>query len=387
MARLGLNRNPNSPFCEGMGSSKDRSEDTNRREKWHKLEIPIFVGEDAFGWTHRLERYFMLKEVTEEEKMQATVMALDGKALSWYHWWEKCNPNLNWEGFNIVVVHRFQLSMIQNPFEQLLSLKQTGTMEEYVEDFEKYVGALRTIDQEFVRGIFLNGLKEELQAEVKLYELHLLSEIIQKVLSVEQKNLLINKRSNYNYTTRITDMTRSKPYTKTVTVESRPNIDRKSDNSSGNSVMGNPGQSHTVESIKNRGGDFKLLSSAEIRGKEKRDCVSGVMNHITEKTGFTTTKSWKVEGLLKGVSVVILIDCGVSHNFIATELVEKLKLEVLDTPPYWVEVGDGHEVRCKGKCAQLKFQMQQLEEAQDFYLFTLKGYGPRVELIGRIRRN
>ena len=87
--------------------------------------------------------------------------------------------------------------MIQNPFEQLLSLKQTGTVEEFVEDFEKYVGALRTIDQEFVRGIFLNGLKEELQAEVKLYDLHSLSEIIQKALLIEQKNVLLNKRNSY----------------------------------------------------------------------------------------------------------------------------------------------------------------------------------------------
>ena len=107
-----------------------------------------------------------MKDVTEDEKMQVTVMALEGKALSWYQWWERCNPNPNWERFRLSVVRRFQPSMIQNQFEQLLSLKQTGTVEEFVEDFEKYVGALRTIDQEFVRGIFLNDLKEELQAEV-----------------------------------------------------------------------------------------------------------------------------------------------------------------------------------------------------------------------------
>lgn len=219
MNRLNQNREQASPFHEGIRSSGDRNEEVHRREKWRKLEIPIFPGDDAFGWTHRLERYFLLKEVTEEEKMHATVMALEGKALSWYHWWEKCNPNSNCEGFKIAVVRRFQPSMIQNPFEQLLSLKQTGTVEEYVENFEKYVGAMRTIDQEFVRGIFLNGLEQELQAEVKLYEINSLSEMIQKVLLIEQKNMLINMKPSYSYATRNTENSRSIPYTKTVTLE------------------------------------------------------------------------------------------------------------------------------------------------------------------------
>nr|XP_027188679.1 uncharacterized protein LOC113785810 [Cicer arietinum] len=406
--KFGSNREQSSPFQEGTRSDGGRSEEVHRREKWRKLEIPIFAGEDVLGWTHRLERYFLLKEVTEEEKMQATVMAQEGKALSWYHWWEKCNPNPNWEGFKIAVVRRFQPSMVQNPFEQLLSLKQTGTVDEYVENFEKYVGAMRTIDQEFVRGIFLNGLKQELQAEVKLYELNSLSEMIQKVILIEQKNMLVNMKNGYSYASRTNGNSRSMPYSKTITLESKLSSDQKS------STMSGTGQSQSVESVKNRGGEFKHLTSAEVREKrekglcfrcdepynrehrcknrqfkmiimeeEEEEGVEEVEEplqsfrslHLSlcSMSGFTTTRSWKVEGLLEGVAVVILIDCGASHNFIATKLVERLHLTIMETSPYMVEVGDGHKVRCKGKCAQLKFQMQNLEAIQDFYLFTLKG--------------
>ena len=90
--RFGQNRDcdrEGGPILEGIGSSGGHLEDTNRREKWRKLEIPIFAGEDLFGWTHRLERYFLLKDVIEDEKMQAAMMALEGKALSWYQWWER----------------------------------------------------------------------------------------------------------------------------------------------------------------------------------------------------------------------------------------------------------------------------------------------------------
>ncbi|XP_057445430.1 uncharacterized protein LOC130737629 [Lotus japonicus] len=126
--------------------------------KWRKLEIPVFGGDDAFGWVQKLERYFQLREVTEEEKMQATLLALEGKALSWFQWWERCNPRPSWEAFKVAVVRRFQPAMMQNPFELLLSLKQTDTVEVFVEEFEKYVGALRDRSR-FCQGNLLEWLE------------------------------------------------------------------------------------------------------------------------------------------------------------------------------------------------------------------------------------
>jgi len=40
-----------------------------------------------------LKRHFRLKEVIEEERMLAVLIALEGKALNWLQWWETCNPN------------------------------------------------------------------------------------------------------------------------------------------------------------------------------------------------------------------------------------------------------------------------------------------------------
>jgi len=36
--------------------------------RWRKLDIPVFAGEEAYGWINRLECYFRLKEVSEDEK-------------------------------------------------------------------------------------------------------------------------------------------------------------------------------------------------------------------------------------------------------------------------------------------------------------------------------
>ncbi|KAJ1405498.1 hypothetical protein SESBI_25852 [Sesbania bispinosa] len=48
----------------GFGAEK-----SIREERWRKLEIPLFSGEDAFGWLSRVERYFQMKGVTEGERL------------------------------------------------------------------------------------------------------------------------------------------------------------------------------------------------------------------------------------------------------------------------------------------------------------------------------
>ncbi|KAE9594889.1 putative nucleotidyltransferase, Ribonuclease H [Lupinus albus] len=89
--------------------------------------------------------------------------------------------------------------------------------------------------------------------------------------------------------------------------------------------------------------------------------------------GFTSSKSWKMEGTLGCRPVIVMIDCGASHNFISKKLVDSLQLQVEKTKTYVVEVGDGHHIKCQGKCSNLKLLVQQLEVSQDFYLFALKG--------------
>lgn len=95
--------------AESSGGGRTQG-DHVERDRWRKLEIPIFSGDDAYGWTHRLERYFELRSVPEEEKLRATLVAMEGRALSWYHWWARCNPEPTWDGFKLAVVRRIPLS-------------------------------------------------------------------------------------------------------------------------------------------------------------------------------------------------------------------------------------------------------------------------------------
>lgn len=79
-----------------------------KTERWRKLEIPIYDGEsDAYNWINKLERFFRMRDILEEEKIQAAMVALDGKALSCFQWWETCNSDIEWEDFKLAILERF----------------------------------------------------------------------------------------------------------------------------------------------------------------------------------------------------------------------------------------------------------------------------------------
>ena len=64
-------------------------------------------------------------------------------------------------------------------------------------------------------------------------------------------------------------------------------------------------------------------------------------------------KTMKLEGELKGVPILLLIDSGASHNYITRELVTALNLPITETKEYVVSLGDGSKRSSQGKCQGL----------------------------------
>lgn len=91
------------------------------------------------------------------------------------------------------MVRHFQPGLVQNPLGPLLSIKQTGSVMEYRERFEMLIAPLNREERIMLDGIFLNGLKEEIQAELKLFEARSLSELMDKALLLEENNLVLQR--------------------------------------------------------------------------------------------------------------------------------------------------------------------------------------------------
>ena len=89
--------------------------------------------------------------------------------------------------------------------------------------------------------------------------------------------------------------------------------------------------------------------------------------------GLSSKKTIKLWGKIGKEQVMVLIDCGASHNFISATFVKQQELDMNATSIYTVEVGDGRKLDCEGICSELTLEMQGLKIQQDFYVFDLGG--------------
>ena len=128
--------------------------------------MAVFHGDDAYTWVDRVERFFEIRGVPEEEWVSVAMVAMEGKALTWFRWWEEITAVQTWSMFKEVIIHHFQPELVQNLSEILLGVRQEGSVKEFLEIFEMYSRPLKITERRYLLGLFLNGLKDEVRKGV-----------------------------------------------------------------------------------------------------------------------------------------------------------------------------------------------------------------------------
>lgn len=87
----------------------------------------------------------------------------------------------------------------------------------------------------------------------------------------------------------------------------------------------------------------------------------------------TTLKTMKLEGKLQGVPILLMVDSGTSHNFVAPQVTTTLSIAIDSSKRFGVRVGDGHRVFTKAKYPGLPLQLGANEVVMDAYVLDLGG--------------
>ena len=132
-----------------------------------RIELPPFRGEDPFGWISRAEIYFAVQKVPTEQQLELTQICMEGMAWHWFKMLKEEDPQLNWERFKRAFFDRYGDHHSGNLFTQLKMLRQSGSVDDYVEEFEMLASHIAGITDEQYLGMFLGGLKEEIKMDVQ----------------------------------------------------------------------------------------------------------------------------------------------------------------------------------------------------------------------------
>lgn len=127
--------------------------------RYRKLDMPVFDGSDPVGWILRVKWYFGFYRLTEEEMLEAVVVALEDDALRWFQWENKRHPIRRWADLKGFILRQFCPVSDGSLHEQWLSTMQTTTVQEYRRRFIETAAPLERVSEEMLMGHFVNGLK------------------------------------------------------------------------------------------------------------------------------------------------------------------------------------------------------------------------------------
>lgn len=168
----------------------------NSNWRYRKLDMPVFDGTDPDGWLLRVERYFQFYRMNEGEMLDAAAVAMEGDALRWYQWENNRHPIRRWADLKLFVLRQFRSLNGGSLYEQWLSTTQVTTVSEYRRKFIETAAPLGQISEDMLLGHFVNGLKEEVKAEVRLLNPISLEHAMELAIRVEEKHKVSTLRKS-----------------------------------------------------------------------------------------------------------------------------------------------------------------------------------------------
>ncbi|KAA0045702.1 ty3-gypsy retrotransposon protein [Cucumis melo var. makuwa] len=330
--------------------------------------------------------------------------------MNWFRWAENRKWFRSWKELKERMYNRFRCRDYGTACARFLAIKQEGSVSEYLQKFEELSAPLPEMAEEVLEGTFTNGLDPRIRKEVFAMRVVGLEDLMEAAQLAEEK-AEVTKGGPYPYPyskeaakTNLgsSPKTFGSPPTKMVTLA------KKVVNQTSNS---NTSQSHTVggggrrEPSYRRWIDSKLQARKEkglcyrcdkpfskghrCKNRELKLCVvaddlidtemseednDGGMVEIgpivelslSSVVGLTAPGTSKIKGKVEDREVVVMIDCGATHNFISLRLVEEMQIATTETTQYGVIMGSGKAVQGKGMCTGVVVGLPGLTVVEDF---------------------
>ena len=131
-----------------------------------RIELPYFRGEDPFGWISRAEAFFTVQGTPPALRLEFAHISMEGPPWHWFKMLKEEDPLLDWEKFKTAFFYRYGGHCSGNLYMQLRMMKQRGSVDEFIEEFDMVASQLTELTNEQYLGLFMGGLKEEIRVKL-----------------------------------------------------------------------------------------------------------------------------------------------------------------------------------------------------------------------------
>lgn len=134
------------------------------------IQFPVFDGDNPQMWQILAEQYFDMFAIHDSYWVSMAILNFVGPPKVWLHSVRKKVIALDWGSFCALLCTRFGRDKHQLLIQQFYSLKQTGTVTDYIEQFETVMNNLLAysdaIHPLYFLTRFVEGLKNEIRSVV-----------------------------------------------------------------------------------------------------------------------------------------------------------------------------------------------------------------------------
>ncbi|XP_073265974.1 uncharacterized protein [Populus alba] len=332
--------------------NKEIKEDKAATYKVHKPKhfFPTFNGGDVHKWLFKCTQYFEIEEVADDEKLQIASYYLDGVALYWHQNFLKSlgDQKTSWEDYVEAICYRF--GERQDPLEELRELRQSGDLEEHIQDFD-ILWNKAEVNEKQVLVIFLGvieKLKKGLFEPKTLKHAYNLTRLQVNTLTHRKSPSYIRKVASIYINPVVSNPPNYPIQTTKNAVNSHTNLSKPQPApwtaNPNNSNYSNP--SRPTKFIKNQEFEDRRLKEEEEGSQEEEVISREVTPHISLDAleGTVGLNTMKVNGKMDKTTMCILIDSGSTHNFLNTTIVNKLQFQLTPIKPMTVQAANGDKM-------------------------------------------
>ena len=354
-----------------------------------KVELPIFSGDDVYGWIALAERFFRIGGYNELMKIDLVSVSLGGDVLSWFNSEVLSRPFLCWNDFKERLIARFSRVKLRDPSQPFFNVHQTGSVAEYIHKFEDLSTQVYEISDKQKEGIFMNGLTPEMQEVViaTAYQMEtssLLSVVKKEMQQRNKANPSNTQDTSKSYSSYTTNGGWKQKQTVQATASNQPKQSgtarpalRLSDGQladkkrlglcfqcdakwSRQHAAVCPNAVLRVLTVVN-GVEMEVITQEAGEGEEDDIVWEPQLRTISVSSllGLYSPTTTKLRGTIKNQSMVVMVDSEATHSFISPSMVKQLKLKA-DNQSLEIMLGTGTSVPGVGVCRDVIITLQGL---------------------------
>jgi hypothetical protein len=327
-----------------------------------RVDVTKFDGSDPTGWVTQMEDYFSLYGITDDlAKLRYGVLHLDQECWQWWQWRKtSCQGYIAWTHFVAEIYECFDTDT--NHLVRSTKLKQLGTVEDFIVAFEYLDFRIEGMSDAFFRECFISDLKDEIWAHVLMDRPQSWVEATKRDKEAQQVVSSQNRKPSFIPRPKLV-----KPTTPSAPLKIQKITRAEMDecqlkglcyNCDDKYFLGHKCKEQNIfmaisEDISEEDVKTPFLSespeSTDITPPSNPPEVEPVIS-LNALTSFSTPQTLKLIGYIKHRKVIILVDSGITHNFIHRCIAQETHCYIHVVNNFQIMIANGGSMKCGGRC-------------------------------------